>query len=87
MYAQRKKSYPIRGVDKDIKALNLNIDLSKDELGPIGTSTTPSKRGGQKIKIKVKGIATERRKHINVKLETQNSGNDIQNSGVLSMEG
>ena len=80
MYAQRKTSYPIRGVDKGIKALNLNIDLSKDELGPNGTSPsyskrtspTPSKRGGgQKLKIKVKGLlATDRRKHVNIKMST-----------------
>jgi hypothetical protein len=45
--------------------LNLNIDLSKDELGPIGASPIPIKKGGQKLKIKIKAIENENWKNIN----------------------
>ena len=91
-YSQRKVSYPIRGIDPDRNLHNGNSDLLPDEIGQIGTGISSKNicknKKVQKIKVKV----SEDRKNI-VKLTKfaslaqETSQDNIQDSGVLSMEG
>jgi hypothetical protein len=79
-YSTKKGSYPIRGIDPDKNFNNGNSDLLPDEIGQIGTKKKVQK-------IKVKGLDNRNKVKLN-KFSAENTSNDnIQDSGVLSMEG